>query len=139
MAKPILFKGTEYASIESMPADVRAAYEADQQQLAELLPDVGQDAPGNDEPLAAAWGGGRLVVGVGGRGVEGLPACIEKRVYERLGPPLADAYQAGQPLTFGPVTVARASGLTIGGTTYAWTDIRNIQVEYGRLTVTLRD
>jgi len=71
--------------------------------------------------------------------VERLAAYIEKPVYERLWPPLADAYRAGQPLTFGPVTVARTSGLTIGGATYAWADIRNIQVEYGRLTVTLRD
>jgi hypothetical protein len=73
------------------------------------------------------------------KGVERLAAYIKKPVYERLWPPLAVAYSAGQPLTFGPVTVGRAGGLTMGGTTYAWADIRNTQVEYGRLTVTLRD
>jgi len=57
MGQSILFRGTEYASIKSMPPDVRAAYEADQQKLAEALPDVGQDAPGNQEPLSPAWAG----------------------------------------------------------------------------------
>ncbi len=66
-------------------------------------------------------------------------AYIQLPVYERLWPPLAAAYGAGQPQTFGPVTVARAGGLTLGGTTYAWDAIQDVKVEYGRFKVTLRD
>jgi hypothetical protein len=72
------------------------------------------------------------------KGVERLAAYIKKPVYERLGPPLAAAYSAGQPLTFGPVTVGRTSGLAMGGTTYAWDAIQDVKVEYGRFKVTLR-
>jgi hypothetical protein len=72
------------------------------------------------------------------KGVERLAAYIKKPVYERLGPPLADAYSAGQPLTFGPVTVGRTSGLTMGGTPYTWDAIQDVKVEYGRFKVTLR-
>jgi hypothetical protein len=49
------------------------------------------------------------------KGVERLAAYIKQPVYERLWPPLAGANRAGQPLTFGPVTVGRAGGLTMGG------------------------
>ena len=72
------------------------------------------------------------------KGVERLAAYIKQPVYERLGPPLAAAYSAGQPLTFGPVTVGRTSGLTMGGTPYAWDAIQDVKVEYGRFKVTLR-
>jgi hypothetical protein len=71
--------------------------------------------------------------------VERLAAYIQQEVYARLWPPLSEAYQAGQPLTFGAVTVARAAGLTLAGATYAWADIRNIQVEYGQFKVTQQD
>ena len=238
MGKPISYRGTEYASVAAMPPEVRADYEADQEEFAEAATEAGLDELGGETTLAPAWGGPRrdgsvpvpkefdAVTGLGPalevheaeQGIQFLPqwgtpvahmavryqdglayqakgkaiytlrweevaaivtnnryhhgdngeytqceytlvkpsgeklilddwlkrvarlaAYIQQPVYERLWPPLADAYSAGQPLTFGPVTVARTGGLTLSGTTYAWTDIRNVQVEYGRLTVTLRD
>jgi len=82
--------------------------------------------------------GEKLIVDDSLQKVQRLAAYIQKPVYERLGPPLAQRYQAGEALTFGPVTVGRTSGLTIGGTTYAWDAIQDGKVENGRFKVTPR-
>jgi hypothetical protein len=60
-------------------------------------------------------------------------------VYALLYPMLAQRYNAGQPVTFGPVTVHHTNGLTMGGKTYAWADIADVKVELGRFKVTMRD
>ena len=70
--------------------------------------------------------------------VQRLAAYIEKPVYERLGPPLAQRYQAGEALSFGPVTVQRQAGCQLDGQQYAWDAIQDVKVEYGRFKVTLR-
>jgi hypothetical protein len=72
------------------------------------------------------------------KGVQRLAAYIEKPVYERLGPPLAQRYQAGEALTFGPVTVQRQAGCQLDGQPYAWEAIQDVKVENGRFKVTLR-
>ncbi len=77
--------------------------------------------------------------GLGFVEIEKLIEPIKDAVYARLYPPLAQQYEAGQAVTFGPVTVHRANGLEMGGKTYAWTDIIEVKVDQGRLTVTLRD
>jgi hypothetical protein len=82
--------------------------------------------------------GEKLILDDSLKEVKRLAAYSEKPVYERLGPPLADAYRAGQPLTFGPVTVGRTSGLTLGGAACAWDAIQDVKVENGRFKVTLR-
>jgi hypothetical protein len=71
--------------------------------------------------------------------VEKLIEPIKDAVYALLYPPLAQHYGAGQAVTFGPVTVHRVNGLTMGGKTYAWADIIEVKVDHGRLTVTMRD
>ena len=82
--------------------------------------------------------GEKLIVDDWLKGMERLAAYIKQPVYARLGPPLAAAYAAGQPLTFGPLMVARAGGLTLSGTPYAWDAIQDVRVEYGRFKLTLR-
>jgi hypothetical protein len=83
--------------------------------------------------------GEKLILDDSLKAVQRLAAYIEQPVYERLGPPLAAAYAAGQPQTFGPVTVGRASGLALAGTPYAWDAIQDVKVENGRFKLTLRD
>ena len=72
------------------------------------------------------------------KGVERLAAYIKKPVYARLGPPLAQRYQAGEALTFGPVTVQRQAGCQLDGKPYAWDAIQDVKVENGRFKVTPR-
>jgi DNA-directed RNA polymerase subunit RPC12/RpoP len=71
--------------------------------------------------------------------VEHLIQLIKNKVYARLYPPLAKQYDEGQAVTFGPVTVQRANGLTMGGKTYSWADIIEVKVHDGRLTARTRN
>ena len=57
----------------------------------------------------------------------------------RLGPALAQRYQAGEALTFGPVTIHHQNGLQVDGKPNAWDAIRNIALERGRFKITLSD
>ena len=238
MTQPIKFWGTEYASVEAMPPDVRAAYEAIQGEFNDALADAGLDASGNSTPQAPAWGGARPeggvpvplefdnVTGLGPavlvsphQGLQILPSfgaprasvmvryrdgiayraggkevhtlrwediaviqsnltrqlsshgmgsttheytltktsgeklilddslkevggeaqLIKAAVFARIGPPLVQRYQAGEAMTFGPVTVQQQNGLTLDGKLYAWASIQDVRVESGRFKVTLRD
>jgi len=64
---------------------------------------------------------------------------IKHAVYTLLYPPLEQHYNAEQVVTFGPVTVHRTKGLQMGDKSYAWADIIDVKVEYGRLKVTTSD
>jgi len=64
---------------------------------------------------------------------------IKRAVFARLWPPLAQAYGAGQAITFGPVTIQKANGIQVDGKPLAWSTILEIKTERGRLSVTLRD
>ena len=64
---------------------------------------------------------------------------IKTAVFARLAPPLIHRYQAGEALTFGPVTVQQSTGLRLGAQHYAWPDIQNIQVQSGRFQLSLRN
>ena len=236
MAKPIVYAGTEYDSVEAMPPSVRAAYQtqlaADTRDLNQMLGEAGLDETG--EPLTKAWGGARpdgsvpapaafdavtglgpatavyprdglqlmphlgtphatdlvlyrdgLAYQAGGKDVHpwrweevaviqsniwqrthqgsaheytltktsgeklildnGLKDVgvaldtIKAAVFARLGPALAQRYQAGEALAFGPVSVQRQHGLTLDGRLYAWDAIQDIKVADGRFKITLRD
>jgi len=74
-------------------------------------------------------------------GVKSVTAAVDKikaAVFPRLAPALIQRYQAGEALTFGPVTVQQPAGLRLGGQHYAWADILNIQVQNGRFQLSLR-
>jgi hypothetical protein len=71
--------------------------------------------------------------------VGGLAEQIKPPVFAHLWPPLAQRYQAGEALTFGPVTVDRQHGPQLDGKSFAWDAIQNVQVERGQLKVQLKD
>lgn len=98
MTTPIHFKGADYASVEAMPPDIRAAYEKIQHGLEQMRrgmaqaqrglegaahanPAADSRAPDNLAPAAPAWGGPRP---------EGsLPVPVEFDAVTDLGPALA--------------------------------------------------
>jgi len=74
--------------------------------------------------------------------VEALEAAadqIKLAVFKLLTPPAVQHYEAGEALKFGPVTVQQNVGLQLGGHRYAWGDVQNIEVDDGRLKVTLNN
>jgi hypothetical protein len=74
------------------------------------------------------------------KGVGDAAFHIKTAVFAKLRPALKQRYQAGEALTFGPVTVSQPSGLQLDGkTTYAWDSIEDVKVEHGQLKVTLRN
>lgn len=83
--------------------------------------------------------GEKLILDDGLKGVGRALASIKAAVFALIGPPLVQRYQAGEALTFGPVTVQRQNGLWLEGKPYAWDAIQDIKVESGRFKVTLRD
>ena len=239
MTEPIHYKGADYESIESMPPNIRAAYEQSQrnrarnrqdleqaQQHAEqdqqqaqpawhgskkvsvpagfepvtemgqvvavlkytgvrLWPNVGTPMPdlvvryrdgfafrsglaGRDlhawrwEDVAAiqsdlhSWhdktgsyvdreftltksSGDKVVLGDGLENVAEEASVIKRTVFARMEPALTQRYQAGEALTFGPVTVHHQNGLTLDGKTFAWNAIGEVELNDGRLKVTLSD
>jgi hypothetical protein len=82
--------------------------------------------------------GDKLLLDDGLKEIEPLIAAVKAAVFARIGPPLAQRYQQGELLTFGPVTVQRQNGLQLAGKRYAWDAIQDIRVEDGLLKVTLR-
>lgn len=70
--------------------------------------------------------------------VRGLISVIKRRALPEMLPPLQQAYQAGQPVTFGPVTVSREGGIEVGGKNVAWSDVVKVEVKSGDLLVTMQ-
>ena len=83
--------------------------------------------------------GESLILDDGVKSVTAAADQIKAAVFARLGPALIQRYQAGEALTFGPVTVQQQTGLRLGGQHYAWEAIQNIQVKSGRFQLSLRN
>ncbi len=71
--------------------------------------------------------------------VEKIIKPIKENVYDLLAPPLAQQYDNGQSLTFGPITVHRLDGLQMDGKSFAWNAIADVKLERGRFAVTPQD
>jgi hypothetical protein len=82
--------------------------------------------------------GEKVILDSGIKGVQSAAEAIKKAAVARLLPPLRQAYDAYQPVSFGPVTVHKQTGLTLGGKLYAWDAIQDVKVHRGRFTLTLR-
>ncbi len=55
--------------------------------------------------------------------------------YQRL----ADEYNQGSPVTFGPVTIGKQLGIQIGKKTYSWDEIQQVGINKGVLSVKKKD
>jgi hypothetical protein len=67
--------------------------------------------------------------------LDGIVSAIKGHVWMLLRPGAQAAYDAGQPLAFGPVTVSR-EGVVAGGLALAWSAVQDVGVKRGRLVVT---
>ena len=83
--------------------------------------------------------GDKLILDDRIKNVGGAAEVIKRQVSAKLLPSLAQAYSTGQSITFGPVTIHKQNGFQLDRKLYAWDAIQNIQVENGRLKLTLRD
>jgi hypothetical protein len=70
--------------------------------------------------------------------VEAAACFIKAGVFPRMVPPLLQRYEAGEALTFGPVTVHQRDGIQIESAHYAWDEIDRTFVGLGRFIVELR-
>ena len=74
-------------------------------------------------------------------GIQFWYKMLAAREYLKLGafklllPGVFQRYEAGEALTFGPVSVQKSSGMQLGGNRYAWGDIQGIHASKGRLQV----
>jgi hypothetical protein len=69
------------------------------------------------------------------RDAEGAFNAIRQRAYPPLFSRLIEQYDAGQTVSFGKVTVSRASGLTIGKKAFRWDEITGAKVSGGYLFI----
>jgi len=81
--------------------------------------------------------GEQLILDDGLKGVWDAAEFIKTAVFKLLRPALKQRYQAGEALTFGPVTIHKQNGLALEGQLYAWAAIADVKVEHGQLKVTL--
>jgi len=70
--------------------------------------------------------------------VEAIMNAIKPHAAHTLLPALQRAYDAGQRVTFGPVTVSKQA-IHCGGREIAWGSVSNVAVKDGRLVVTPKD
>jgi hypothetical protein len=70
--------------------------------------------------------------------VEDLAAGIEQAILPRLYAQVAEQYNSGQAIAFGPVVI-RKSGITIGKKMYPWPEVGQVSMERGFLRVSKKD
>lgn len=70
--------------------------------------------------------------------VEELAKYIEESIFPLLYGPVADHYNNGQTIVFGPVAISK-SGIGIGKKTYPWTDVKEVSIHKGVLKVSKND
>ena len=81
--------------------------------------------------------GESLILDDGVQFVQTAEYQIKLAVFKRLVGSFIQRYEAGEALTFGPVTVQQQTGLQLGGRCYAWQDIQDVKVSSGELELTL--
>jgi hypothetical protein len=80
-----------------------------------------------------------VILDSGIKDIETAIKAIKQTVFARLLPARTQTYAAGQPVSFGAVTIHKQIGLQLDGKLYAWASIMDMVMEAGRFTLTLRD
>ena len=74
--------------------------------------------------------------------IQVVPAAadqIKLAVFKLLVVQFVQRYEAGEALVFGSLTIQKQNGLRLGGHSYTWEDIQNIQVQFGEFKMTLNN
>jgi hypothetical protein len=70
--------------------------------------------------------------------VEDLAKDIDESIFPLLYRRAADGFNAGQAITFGPVTISTA-GIVIGKKTYTWPDVKEVSIHKGILKISRKE
>lgn len=77
----------------------------------------------------------RLVLNDAITSVEEVAKNIREAIYPLLYQRYAQAYNSGQPITFGPVTLSKAGGIQIGKKAYPWEQVAKVTIQQGFVQV----
>lgn len=67
--------------------------------------------------------------------VEDLANAIREQIFPLLYKKAADAYNSGQTVVFGQLSISRDGGLQMGKKTYPWAEIKQVSIEQGYIKV----
>jgi len=77
----------------------------------------------------------KLVINDTIKDVEALFTHIENNTLQQRYQRTADAYNQGNPVVFGPVTITKSKGIQIGKKSYSWEEIEQVGINKGVLSV----
>ena len=83
--------------------------------------------------------GNRLVLNDSLEQIEDLANKIQDRIFPILYPLYAQEYNSGKTLTFGPVTMSKQAGITIGKKNYPWDEVKQVSIQRGFIQVAKKD
>lgn len=79
--------------------------------------------------------GEKLMVNDTIKDVEKFYNHVEDKTLQQRYQRLANDYNSGRPVTFGNVTISKASGIQIGKKTYPWEEVEEVAINQGLLSV----
>lgn len=83
--------------------------------------------------------GERLILDESLARIEMLGSIIRDRVMPRLISKYSSAFQAGQPVQFGPITIDKTGGLRVGKRVHPWSQFKEATIQKGILQLTFND
>ena len=83
--------------------------------------------------------GDKLVINDSIRDVEAFYTHLQNNTLQHRYQRMADEYNQGNPVTFGPVTIGKQTGIQIGKKSYAWDQIEQVGINKGVLSVKKKD
>lgn len=69
------------------------------------------------------------------RKVEDAVMAIRSNIYPLLYKKAADTYNSGLPVVFGPVSLSKTNGISIGKKNYPWTEVSQVSIHQGVLRI----
>ena len=83
--------------------------------------------------------GEKLVINDAIKDAEAFYTHMQNNTLQHRYQRLADEYNLGNPVTFGPVTIGKQTGIKIGKKSYAWDQIQEVGINKGVLSVKKKD
>ena len=71
--------------------------------------------------------------------VEDLANAVRQNIFPHLYKASADAYNAGQTVQFGPVSINKANGIQMQKKAYRWDEVKEVSIQQGVLKVAKKD
>lgn len=79
--------------------------------------------------------GDKIILNDGFSKVEDLANTVREQIFPLLYKKAADAYNNGQTVTFGQLSISRNGGLQIGKKSYPWAEIQQVSIEQGYIKI----